>query len=384
MSIKYKLIPVDSLDLPGMEAWLEQMASKGLYLEKLGRSFASFYTGDPAAARYHLEPEFNDSDKQDEFDAVMAEKGWEVICPSEENKCWVYRADDPHAPEVHTDPLVQGKALAKLVRRETRSMVLSGILLIAASACMIHFLFRETSVLDLVEQTSVYHLLFPFIALIGVVGCVISFLRLRDLRAMQQSLAAGFPYQREGRVKTNYILRLFSPVLVTVFLLSTVLQFYAVAQSWSVPLEEAELPFSMPAVTELVGDIKLDEEPHYIQEFLAQVYNRAEYDWYPLADIYEADYYLTAAEGEKVYRFTAKWYDLRLPFLAKGLTEDLAGPTPAVDASAQGLDHLLLSEQPGRSTLFACAGDKVLMLKWSAEDIQVDLIPMAQEILSGK
>lgn len=385
MSIKYKLIPVDYLDLPGTEAWLEEMASKGLYLEKLGRSFASFYTDEPTAVRYHLEPEFSDNDKQEEFDTVMAEKGWEVICPDKENKCWVYRADDPHAPEVHTDPIVQSKALSKLTRRETRNMAISGALLIAALVYMFWFLIQEASVLKLVQQTSVYHLLFPFLAPIGVVGCVISALRLRDLRAIQKQLAAGFPFRREGRkAKTNYLLRLFFPILVVVFLLSTVLQFYAVAQSWEKPLAEAQLPFSMPAITELTGDIELDPETFFTQEFMARFYNRVEYDWYPLADIYEADYYLTAAEGEKVYRFIAKWYDLRLPFLAKGLTEDLAGHTPAVDASAQGLDHLLLSEQPGRSTLFACAGDKVLMLKWSAEDIQVDLIPMAQEILTGK
>jgi len=382
MNTVYKLIPVDYLDLPGTESWLEDMAARGLYLEHMGGSFARFSKDESGNVRYRLEPERTTFDKQEEFDTIMAEKGWEYICPVKGSRCCVYLARDLHAPEIHTDPIVQGHVLGKLVRRETRSMIFSTVLLIAALCFFVYSLSHSDLALRLVEEASVYHLLFPLLVPLGIWGMVLSTLRLRELRNIQTELSAGFPFRKEGRTsKTNYPARLFSPIILALLLVSVLFQFYSVARSWEKPIGEVQLPFSMPAITELTGDTVLDPEPVFIQDFLAQYYNRVEYDWYPLSEIYEADLYATSKNGEIDHRFVARRYDLRLPFLAKAVTEQLA-EGPAVDASAPGLDFLLISRYPNSTSLYACAGDKVLVLHWSGTD--TDLIPFAQQILSSK
>ena len=51
-----RLVPVDFLDLNGLELWLEEMAAKGLHFLKFGVVFAQFQPGEPARVRYHAEP----------------------------------------------------------------------------------------------------------------------------------------------------------------------------------------------------------------------------------------------------------------------------------------------------------------------------------------
>lgn len=51
-----KPVPVDFLDLDGMELWLEEMAAKGLHFQGSGVLFAHFLPGAPAQVRCHAEP----------------------------------------------------------------------------------------------------------------------------------------------------------------------------------------------------------------------------------------------------------------------------------------------------------------------------------------
>lgn len=55
-NIVRRLVPVDFLDLDGIELWLEEMAAKGLHFQKFGTFFAQFRPGDPAKVRWHAEP----------------------------------------------------------------------------------------------------------------------------------------------------------------------------------------------------------------------------------------------------------------------------------------------------------------------------------------
>ena len=378
----YKLISVDYLDLPGTEVWLEEMAAQGLFVEHLGSSFARFRRDKPARVCYRVEAENSDPAKQEEYDFIMAEKGWEFVCTVKGARCCVYMSEDADTPGVPADPFLQARNLKKLVRHEFIASLVSYAVLLAALVFAVFSALQSDLALRLVEESSVYRLLFPLVALLGIYGSIITNMRLRDLHAIEKELSAGLPFRREGRTtKTNFPARLFTPILVLLLALSTTLQVYSVARSWEKPLAEADLPFSMPAITELTGDAELDADPVFTSELLAQYYNRGEYDWLPLSEIYKADRFATAKEGAEEYRFVAKLYRLRLPFLAKAVTEDLA-EGPAVDASAPGLDRLLVSRLPDRTYLYACSGSRVLVLTWTGAD--ADLIPMAQQILAGK
>lgn len=51
-----KLVPVDFLDMHGIESWLEDMAARGLFFTEMGSCFARFRRGRPMPIRYHAEP----------------------------------------------------------------------------------------------------------------------------------------------------------------------------------------------------------------------------------------------------------------------------------------------------------------------------------------
>lgn len=383
-----KLIPVDSLDLTGLEVWLEEMAARGLHLERLGRSTALFLRGEPAAVRYRLEPlEGVKGRDWAEYDAVLAGDGWELVADEVENTCRLYRTADPNAPEVHTDPVVQSFVLERLVRRQRRGLALSLVLFAAMLVLLVWLQLRRDRgfVLWLVENASPILLFFPLLMVLLVLDLGSSLKQLRRLGQLKDQLAQGFPLQRERTYRRRYLSHATVWLPNLVLFLTFVVQMGSAFSAWYLPLGEARLPFPLPAVTELTEDAALDETPRYTQGFLAEYHNGVHYRWYPLADLYEVDQCITAEEGAVEYHLAARWYDLRLPFLAERLTKDLADDETehrAKKVTVSGLDRTWTAQIGQYQYLFACAGDKVLSLTWRGDGGAVDLAPIALQILS--
>ena len=256
-----KLIPVDSLDLTGLEVWLEEMAARGLHLERLGRSTALFLRGEPAAVRYRLEPlEGVKGRDWAEYDAALAGDGWELVADEVENTCRLYRTADPNAPEVHTDPVVQSFVLERLVRRQRRGLALSLVLFAAMLVLLVWLQLRRGKgfVLWLVESASP---ILIFLPLLMVLDLGSSLKQLRRLGQLKDQLALGLPLQRERIYRRRYLSHATAWLPTLVLFLTFVVQMGSAFSAWYLPLGEARLPFPLPAVTELTGDAALDEPP---------------------------------------------------------------------------------------------------------------------------
>lgn len=78
-----KWLPVPTYDLPGMEGWLEEMAGRGLYLERLNSWTARFRRGEPRSRRFRLQPccscerEFSRQEPPEDLVALFAGFGWQ-------------------------------------------------------------------------------------------------------------------------------------------------------------------------------------------------------------------------------------------------------------------------------------------------------------------
>lgn len=114
-----KLNPVQPYDIPGLEHWLEQQAAQGLYLRRHGPRICSFYRDTPRTTRYRLD--YCDTDREEDpipgLIALYQEMGWDYVCPLKDATLFLFRTQDPHAPEPHTDPQTHAQLLEQLEQK---------------------------------------------------------------------------------------------------------------------------------------------------------------------------------------------------------------------------------------------------------------------------
>lgn len=125
-----RIAPVDLYDAAAQQAWLEDLAARGLFLSAYGRggAWASFQKGEPKTVRYRLEPmgsknEWLPLDRRDAYGAL----GWNHVTTIG-NAFHVWRCDDPAAPELDTDPEVRAMAYGYQVKRMRRQDLLVAVL----------------------------------------------------------------------------------------------------------------------------------------------------------------------------------------------------------------------------------------------------------------
>lgn len=116
-----RLAPAMGFDTPAVQAWLEDRAAQGQFLERYGW-LCDFTPGEPEAVRYRLEPLARREKAPDQHRRELFEElGWQYVCTV--RKSWhIWRCDDPDAPELFTDPETEGDAYLYLLQRGSRAM----------------------------------------------------------------------------------------------------------------------------------------------------------------------------------------------------------------------------------------------------------------------
>ena len=130
----YRICPCSPMDVEGIQSWLEELARDGLVLETDG-SFCGIFTFRKETAktiRYRLTPVQKKQgfweDSQDPSEEEMeysAQCGWEYVVRW--GSFHIYRADNPNARPLHTDPAVQAMAIDTL-RKQQRHLFISELI----------------------------------------------------------------------------------------------------------------------------------------------------------------------------------------------------------------------------------------------------------------
>ena len=146
-----RIPPCPDYDIRGTEAWLEQMALDGNILcegHAFQYGFAYFETGTPRRIRYRITParkvtqtiatpSSNPQPPDKETAEFHSQFGWEYT--TYRGQFWIFRCEDPEAPEMNTDPQVQAIAL-KVAEKRLRShlfwLLMYGVMMICTRSVL--------------------------------------------------------------------------------------------------------------------------------------------------------------------------------------------------------------------------------------------------------
>ena len=109
-------LPISLYDIPGLEQWLEEQASRGLFPTHLG-SWATFRTGAAPGTRFRVEPwgKLGTEPTPEQLDLYQSQ-GWHYAFPIG-RAYFLFYTEDPSAPELYTDYESRGLSLERLERQ---------------------------------------------------------------------------------------------------------------------------------------------------------------------------------------------------------------------------------------------------------------------------
>ena len=372
-----RLVPVDFLDLDGLELWLEEMAAKGLHFQGFGALFAHFQRGAPAQVRYHAEP--TPDKRRDVIPGQAAdcgELGWHYV--GKIGWLAIFRTSDPDAPDFHTDPVTQSYTLERMTRTMTRYTWLLLVFMIPLTAFLIWARLDSSfdPVLDLVRYGSLYT---SFVFLLDLVLTVHIVREVWGLCRLRRRLRAGIPHQRPARWRHTGLVRQGYTLLLCVLALAQIggaCAYFLGPTRWSAELSSLDRPAPVLSLAELEGEGYAPEPFGYPGYEGPDRDNYVSYEWKALARIYEVDQ-AGVVDGDR-RRLDMEWYSLTLPFLAAPLLDDLMDyhlydlpyrpeRYAIEELTVSGFDRLVVVDNVsyGGQQLFAQVGRRVVYLDYS-------------------
>lgn len=372
-----RLVPVDFLDLDGLELWLEEMAAKGLHFQGFGALFAHFQRGAPAQVRYHAEP--TPDKRRDVIPGQAAdcgELGWRYV--GKIGWLAIFRTSDPDAPDFHTDPVTQSYTLERMTRTMTRYTWLLLAFMIPLTAFLIWARLDSSFglVLSLVRSGSLYS---SFVFLLDLVLTVHIVREVWGLCRLRRRLRAGIPHQRPARWRHTGLVRQGYTLLLCVLALAQsggACAYFLGPTRWSTELSSLDRPAPVLSLAELEGEGYAPEPFGYPGYEGPDRDNYVSYEWKLLARIYEVDQ-AGVVDGDR-RRLDMEWYSLTLPFLAAPLLDDLMDyhlydlpyrpeRYAIEELTVSGFDRLVVVDNVsyGGQQLFAQVGRRVVYLDYS-------------------
>ena len=313
----WALVPCPDYDVPAMESWLEAQALRGWFLSKDDGFFlglACFAPGAPKRVRYRLDAAPKETflddfpeNKQTAIDLAQ-ELGWE--CIAEWKEFLIYRCDDETLPELNTDPAVQALSL-KRVQSTLSNRVFMTFWYFFVYPVLSFVLQFPAFLLSILTAGTLRFFALLFLTILELTGAVRDWRRLKKLRA---HLKAGgrieHTQENPGWTKRSAAEKIARPMLTGVWialLISFVVKTGSPTRSTQADLSASPIPAASSYLTlpEEEGESWSEAELQTRTDLLAK------------GSIY------TLEEHAGSFRYDAEYYDMRTPWLAKWLAEDL-------------------------------------------------------------
>lgn len=347
---KRMLIPDNSWDAGIMESWLEDMAAQGWHLTECWGSRARFRRGEPKRVRYRMIPAPSETyETRQEREALYEELGWRFVANRWDYQ--VYVCEDPHAPELETDPVAAAWAWKRILKKERRNLILTWLVLVGGVIFIARMILRadapvETLIRSVGASTPLMLLVLPW-AVWWTVNT------LRRVRTLRRQMAVGLPRSHTGdwrRARRRAIVSWAAILLMDLLIIGY--PFLRLGASWGEGLDELTHP--VPCLMGWQLDDALTEAERTSGTCLMNptFLNPGHYDvWdhYPgdRSVINQCDILLCSFLAEPLYR---EWQD-RIPEFAEAELTELDHP---------GFDGVSLAQKEEDTYLLMWQGKIVL------------------------
>lgn len=311
-----RIAPISIYDVPAQQAWLEDMAARGRFLSAYWSgifALAWFTKGEPKAVRYRLEPmavkaEYPDAAQREVYRSL----GWEYVTTAGKTM-YVWRCDDPAAPELHTEPETEARAYDRLRRALRRVNILA--LLVSLALLVLLAALPLLSGPDYFRQQVESWRPAAITAAVGFAFFFLLWQTFRQawaLRRFLRTLRAGVSVEHRGPYRFS---RALSCVMAVSYICFLAAQIADIAQpnSWTPqPLDSFAEP--VPCVALL--------EPEDMRAIRWKNWLTAE-QWWTFEDGRYSQEVLEAAEMEEYPFSEGRYYRLRLPWHAPRLVDSI-------------------------------------------------------------
>jgi len=245
----FKILPVSLYDIPGLEQWLEEQASLGLFPTHLG-SYAAFTKDGVPGTRYRLEPwgKIGTEPTPEQLELYHA-AGWEYAF-SIARTYFLFYTTDPNAPELYSDLATRGQSLDRLARRVKKARASRLLIPALALAMLLAVLFRFTSCFDVQPDPwarlplLLLYLTHPMLLFFLIIMCFQTPRDFRDYRTLlntHQALKNGLPPQSSPGPGKKVVLGNIAQLILTPVLVLCLILNYTTAQSKEIA--QFDLPY---------------------------------------------------------------------------------------------------------------------------------------------
>ena len=312
---RYLLSPCRDWDIPGLESWLEDMSMMGWTFKwtRLGGLLFEFWETVPHPVKFRMEPvqkihgRFADAPEPDQ-QRFYEGFGWKFIC--RHGAFFLYRNEDPAAPELNTDPQVQALTMDYLKKSVRRGLVTTMLITFPLLLLFISHFFLFSDYLS----GTIYTFLFCSFYFFSIMDYWILFFQTEKLR---KKLKNGIPMtHRKNWHPGSFIHRAGK---VTMLLSCFVLVFAALNARFALnhtPLEQWTEPIPFVTYTELApesSNVTIQRVSNGYVRYWSDLLMPVNYEWL------DGGSYQYPESKERARILEVRYHETASPFIAKQL-----------------------------------------------------------------
>ena len=363
-------LPAGLYDVAANETWLEEMAVKGYAIQRIQGTRVYFAEGEAKAVRFRMQPMRKKEEAPDEERlALYRDLGWTYVGTVKDGfHLWL--CEDPAAPELDTDPVVQADGYRYLKHNMKCTILLEGVfLLVMFGMCGMANTEGGNGLRYILRDSLPFQV--PMLFMMILCGCIGAIADVRTMHRLLKRLEAGIPLERTAPYRLKQCFLRISLICMILYVILSIAKGFFPGDNGDIVGWSARAGDGPKAGIVYVDITKLDPPSDEVEfeTVLTRSHELAsritEVEMHQIKHVTQG-HYVVVSKAETTC------YDLRFHFLVSPLVEDICsrfqywGPFEEIETPY--LDRFLVTSRTGHSNVaIAVKGKRVMELFYSGQ-----------------